>query len=140
MIALPRIVTDSSGTYMLDPIRNKMLSIARYQFFAGRYSQNVTLEYLRFDDGIPGTSSGRVIRNNATIVSLGGMTSDVSSWYLKIFKYGSNSPILSQQIGTKSFTFNSLNIDVNAGDILQFFVDGTNIKMPLVELELAWRL
>lgn len=140
MIALQRVVIDATGSYVWDPARNKMLSISRKTISAGRYSQSVSNEFLRFDDGIPGSSSGKLVKQNATIVSLSGMTGASGPWTLKVFKYGSNIPILTQAISNQAFIFNSLNIDVSAGDVLQLFANGTNIKMPLVELELAWRL
>jgi len=140
MIALQRIVTDPTGSYTWDSSRNKLLSISRKVISAGRYSKAVSNEFLRFDDGIPGSSSGKILKLNGTIVSLSGMTSISGPWTLKVFKYGSNIPILTQAISNQAFTFNSLNIDVNAGDVLQLFANGNNIQMPLVEIEIAWRL
>jgi hypothetical protein len=140
MIALQRFITDATGTYTHDPFRNKLLCISRKTISAGRYSKTVANEFLRFDDGIPGSSSGKLIKQNATITSISGMTSASGPWTLKIFKYGSNIPILTQAISNQAFIFNSLNIDVNSGDVLQIFANGNNIKMPLVEVELAWRL
>lgn len=139
MIAGPRVVVLSNGTFVWDSTRSKMLSISRYTFSSGRYSRSVRNEYLRFDDGIPGSVSGKMVRYNATIVSIGGMTETSGSWRLKVFKYGSNTPIINLLISNQAFIFNNLNVDVNAGDVLQFFAEGSNIKMPLVELELAWR-
>jgi hypothetical protein len=140
MIAFQRVVTDATGSYVWDSSRGKLLSISRKSISSGRYSHYVSNEYLRFDDGIPGSSSGKVVKQNATITSLSGMTSVSSPWTIKIFKYGSLIPIFTQAVSTQSFIFNGLNIDVNAGDVLQLFANGINIRMPIVELELAWRL
>ena len=139
MIARARIVVLPNGSFMWDSARDKLLSIARYTFSAGRYSKTVKNEYLRFDDGVPGTASGKIVKYDATIVGIGGMTQTSGSWRLKVFKYGSFTPIINLLITNQAFIYNNLNVDVNAGDVLQFYAEGNNIKMPLVELEFAWR-
>ena len=136
-----RIISQNGIQYMYDSFRGKTLSIPKLYLRAGSHRRTVTNEYLRLEDGQPAMSVGDNLLRNATIVGVSVNCESSATWTLKVFKKGVTTPLLILPIVSNTKVENQgLNQDVDAGSVLLFKVEGSNIPFPRMLLELAWRL
>ena len=136
----PRIFIKDGITYIYDESRGKILSIPRAYLSAGVKSRTVTNQFLKIAGDIPTMGVGNDILRNGTIVGLTANCEVSSTWILEIYKKGTSTPIATLSLsGQTKKEDTTIDVDVNKGDILQFKVNGTNIKLPTALLELAWR-
>jgi len=137
----PRIITVDGIQYMYDQTRSKMLSIPKMYLRAGTHRRTVTNEYLRLEDGQPAMTVGDALIRNATIMGITANCESNTNWTIKVFKKGSPSPLVNLGMVWLSYKKDSsINMDVPAGSILLFKVEGTNVPFPRIILELAWKL
>lgn len=137
----PRIITLNGVQYMYDVTRNKVLSIPKVYLRAGTHRRTVTNEYLHLEDGQPSMTVGDGLIRPATIMSLTANCESSHTWSVKIFQKGVTLPLLTLALTSESYKQQEgINVDVPAGGILLFKVEGNNIPFPRVLLELAWRL
>jgi hypothetical protein len=120
--------------------RNKFLSVSReYMVFSGRDNSNNSNEYARIGQFTSNNAGGRLIQN-ATLVGISVQTAASSTWNARVRKNGVVTDLatlaLTASAGSQDGT---LNVDFNAGDQVQVYLDGTGINRPLVTLEFAYR-
>jgi hypothetical protein len=134
------VVVKDGVSYVFDEARGKLLSIARVCLWSAVKSREVTNQFMRLEDGLPAMAVGDVVTRNGTITGLSLNTEASYSWTFEVYKQPSTLlASLSAFSQSKSFD-NTLNVDVNAGDVLLFKANGTNIPLPRGMVELAWRL
>jgi hypothetical protein len=134
------IIYDGGVPYTLDPIRNKFLSLARPVFIAGYQGLGVTNRYLE----VPGDvttmgQQGVLLPRAATITAITAKSRSSGGWLFEVRRNGVNLTVASQAVSVGVGSSPNLNVDLDAGDWLQFFANGTNIGFPVASVELAWR-
>lgn len=126
---------------MYDQTRSKMLSIPKMYLRAGTHRRTVTNEYLRLEDGQPAMTVGDALIRDATIMGITANCESNTNWTVKVFQKGSATPLFNLGMVWLSYKKDSsINMDVAAGSILLFKVEGTNVPFPRIILELAWKL
>jgi hypothetical protein len=77
---------------------------------------------------------------NATLVGISVQTAEAETWTARVRRNGvaTNlySKALTTSVGTQDVT---LNVDFDAGDVVQIYCEGTDVNRPLVVLEFAYR-
>ena len=137
----PRILTEDGIQYMYDQTRSKMLSIPKMYLRAGTHRRTVTNEYLRLEDGQPAMTVGDALIRDATIMGITANCESNTNWTVKVFQKGSATQLVNLGMVWLSYKKDSsINMDVAAGSILLFKVEGTNVPFPRIILELAWKL
>lgn len=126
---------------MYDQTRSKMLSIPKMYLRAGTHRRTVTNEYLRLEDGQPAMTVGDALIRDATIMGITANCESNTNWTVKVFQKGSATQLVNLGMVWLSYKKDSsINMDVAAGSILLFKVEGTNVPFPRIILELAWKL
>lgn len=125
--------------YAYDDVRDKWLSIDRKLVSAGRRG-NATNVYMRLTDLVASSQTGYRVLRDGTITGVFAQTAGTESWTFEVRRNNNATPIVSLVItaatGDEAIT---TNVDVDQGDELQFFVNGTQIRSPVGGVELAWR-
>lgn len=134
------VINGQLATYDKTNSRNKFLSVSRqYITFGGRDSTQTTNEYLRNGLFTSNESSTRLIQN-ATLVGISLTTAAAETWIARVRRNGVATNLYSESLtaslGTQK---NTLNVDFDAGDVIQIYCEGTGINRPLVVLEFAYR-
>lgn len=120
--------------------RNKFLSVNRqYMYFWGRDSNNNTNEYARAGD-FTSNQGGPVLMRNATLVGISAKTNGAETWTVRVRKNGVVTNLASLALSAVDKAQDiTLNIDFNAGDDIEVYIDGTRINRPIITLEFAYR-
>lgn len=135
------IIYDGGVPYTVDPTRNKSLSLARVVHHAGAHGLGVTNRYLQVAGDVAAMGEqGILIQRAATITGMTAKSRTTGGWTFEVRKNGANITVASLAVSGGLGSDPVLDIDLNEGDWLQFFVSGTNIGFPVVSVELAWRL
>jgi hypothetical protein len=135
-----RLIQQDGITYMFDTSRQKVLSITRAWLRAGVHSRNVSNQYLRVEDGQPMMSVGDVMPRPGTIVGINANTEVAATWTLEVYKRGASLPVYSLLISGQTQAEDTVNVDVNTGDVLQLKLNGNHVAFPRAALEIAWRI
>lgn len=137
-----KIIERLGIAYSYDRERGKHLSFDRIHLRAGASGRTVTNQALRLEDGQPAMSVGDHIPRIATIVGLTANCETPATWTVEICrKSDPDNPLVSfAMIDEESGSKQDLNVDILSGDILIYKVKGTNIPMPRIIIEIAWRL
>ena len=134
------VVTYVDGMpYLPDPVRGKILSIGRPVFTAGYYGLNQRNRYLRMDSVTMAGEQGLLVPRPATITAMWGKSRSVGGWTAEVRKNGIPITLLSVPIISSFGSDVLLNVDVDAGDHIQFYMNGASVDHPIVGVELAWR-
>ena len=137
----PRVHMVNGIQYVYDTEREKFLSVAKLYLRAGIRFPSVSNRMMRLEDGQPTSSVGDLLLRDATITGVTANCESAADWYLRIYQRGVPAEIMSLHINSALEASDlALNVDVSAGDILLFKVDGVGIPYPRALLELAWRL
>lgn len=134
------VINGQLATYDKTNTRNKWLSASRqYVTFSGRDNAHNTNEYLRNGVFTSNESSTRLIQN-ATLVGISANTASAETWTVRVRKNGVLTNLYSKALTASTGTQDAtLNVDFDAGDVIQVYCDGTGINRPLVVLEFAYR-
>lgn len=139
--ACARIVMNAGMPYIYDQTRGKLLSMTRIYLRSGVHSRNVSNQSMRLEDGQPAFSVGDGLLRDATITGISLNCETTSSWIFEIYKQGTLSPIATLNMLSNTERHSTiLNINVNAGDVLLFKLNGTSISFPRGLVEMAWRI
>lgn len=134
------IVYDGGVPYTLDPTRNKFLSLARPLYTSGAHGFGVTNRYLQMPGDVTTMgAAGVLIPRDATITAIAAKSRTTGGWLFEVRRNGVNMTVASQAVSAGQGSSPNLNIDLDAGDWLQFYVNGTNVGFPVATVELAWR-
>ncbi|MCD8451985.1 hypothetical protein LNI90_07800 [Tenacibaculum dicentrarchi] len=126
--------------YIYDGTRMKWLSVDRTMIGWGRDSNNTTDQYLRQFNGAPSNKNGWRMIRNATITAITAQTDIDQTWTLEIRKNDGTTAIASLIMTNQQGNHNNiLNIDVNEGDFIQAYCNGTSVDFPETLIEIAWR-
>jgi len=135
------IVYDGGVPYTLDPTRNKSLSLARIVHHAGAHGLAVANRYLQVAGDVATMGDqGILMQRAATITGMTAKSRTSGGWSFEVRKNGANITLVSLAVFGGLGSSPNLDIDLNAGDWLQFYVNGANIGFPVASVELAWRL
>ena len=137
----PRIIVSDGIPYLYDRTRQKFLSTSRAYFRYGAKGRNVQDQFLKVEDGQPSMTVGDMVPRNGTIVGLTANTETQATWEVELYKLGDSSAIGSFSIaGLSKASETNLDIEINSDDIILVRAKGSNILMPRVIIEIAWRL
>ncbi|WCC43140.1 hypothetical protein PJJ26_04780 [Tenacibaculum finnmarkense] len=126
--------------YIYDGTRAKWLSVDRTMVGWGVNNANTGNEYLRQFNGAQSNRNGWRMIRNATITAISAQTDINQTWILEIRKNDGTTAIASLTITNQQGNHNNtLNIDVNEGDFIQAYCNGTNVSHPETLIEIAWR-
>jgi hypothetical protein len=137
-----RLQIDNGILWVYDDIRGKWLSSFRASLEAGEKGRAKN-KYLLVVDGQAINLTGYRLPRDATITALAAQTRDIETWTLHVRKNGTLTDIASLVMsGISGNHTNSLNIDLDESDRVQFYAETTTflgIKDPLIWIEIAWR-
>ena len=137
-----RVGTDGL-LYAYDGTRNKWLSVDRNLIGWGRNSQNTTNEYLRQYNGAQSNNNGWRMIRKGTITAITIQTNSNSSadYTVEIRKNDSATAILTLPVAkTESGKHvTTINVDFEAGEFLQCYLNASAVAYPQVLIEIAWR-
>jgi hypothetical protein len=131
-----QVTNDSSvpGVSVQDALNNLAGGVtgASDMFFSGgRAGSTITNVYLRGPGAVPMNLAGYVIPFDAKIVAVSAATAGAETWVFEVRKNNLTAPIASLSlVGVERGYDDSLSIDIDAGDELQFYCNGTNINAP----------
>lgn len=124
---------------LLDPIRNKTLSLARPIINAGDHGRNKCDQYLKLADVHTAGEQGFLIPRKATITGLWAKSRSVGSWTVEARRNNVSLTLASANITGGQGSATNVDIDLDPGDTLQIFANGDGIDHPIAAVEIAWR-
>ncbi|HUV91826.1 MAG TPA: hypothetical protein VMV80_01960, partial [Anaerolineales bacterium] len=121
--------------------RNKWLSVQRnWMYFTGRDNANNSNEYARSVGTFTSNQTGIRLIRKSTLVGMSIQTNGVETWTAEVRKNGTvtvqASLVATAVAGNQTGT---LNVDFDAGDEIQVYVNGSMIDRPVIKLEFAYR-
>ncbi|MBE7692440.1 hypothetical protein [Tenacibaculum finnmarkense] len=126
--------------YIYDGTRAKWLSVDRTMVGWGVNNANTTNQYLRQFNGAQSSQNGWRMIRNGTITAISAQTNINQTWTLEIRKNDGTTAIASLTITNQQGNHNnSVNIDVNEGDFIQAYCNGSSVDYPETLIEIAWR-
>ncbi|MCD8402602.1 hypothetical protein [Tenacibaculum finnmarkense] len=126
--------------YIYDGTRAKWLSVDRTMVGWGVNNANTTNQYLRQFNGAQSSQNGWRMIRNGTITAISAQTDINQTWTLEIRKNDGTTAIASLTITNQQGNHNnSVNIDVNEGDFIQAYCNGSSVDYPETLIEIAWR-
>jgi len=134
--SITKIDPASGDIYYHDPTRSKNLGLAIIQTDGSRNQRRTTNLYLRGEGNTPSNLNGFVLPYNATLIGI-SMSSDANTqiWSAQVRRNDNGIPdAFLTSTNTYSYYNNTQNVDFNAGDRIQIFCSGQNIKFPKVSL------
>jgi hypothetical protein len=138
-LSATNIVWFDGTPHLEDPTRGKLLSIGRPVFTAGYYGLNQKNRYLRMSEVTMAGDQGLYMPRPATITAMWGKSRSTGAWSAEVRKNGIPITLISVPIIGSFGSDITLNIDVDAGDHIQFYMNGMSVDHPIVGVELAWR-
>jgi hypothetical protein len=127
------------GVPMLtDPLRNKLLSVARPSFLFNSFGQVVKNRYLKVGEVPTQSQQGVLITRDATITGISVKSRSTGAWTAEVRKNGGTAAIITQSVSSGEGLNDIIDIDLDAGDHVQMFVNGTASHI-IASLEIAWR-
>ena len=133
------IFIDGIG-YSLDPTRNKFLSLNRHFITAGAYGLTITDRYLKVAEVPTAGDQGLLMMRDGTITGIVAKSRSTASWDLEVRKNGVPLTVVSLSVSSGGTVNKSIDVDFDAGDLIQIFMDGSNVEHPIVQIEHAWRV
>ena len=141
-VSIRDLQVDDGKLWVYDSSRSKWLSSDRATFGAGERGRAKNKYIPVFDGQVSNLSGYRVVRA-ATITAISAQTRVNETWTLRVRKNGDLADITSLVMtGVNGNHDDSINIDLDEGDRVQFFAETTGffgIRDPLVWVEVAWR-
>ena len=134
------MINNTLAVYDKTNSRNRFLSVNRmYLGFTGRDNANNANEYARFGDFTSNQSSARLMKN-MTLVGMSVQTNGAETWTARVRKNGVVTNLASLAVsGADGAQASTYNVDFNAGDKIDVFIDGTSVDRPIIMLEFAER-
>jgi len=128
------IANDSSvpGVTVKDALDNLLSGTSSNMFCSGgREGDKVSNVYLRGPGAVPMNLAGFVIPFDAKIIALSAATRGSESWTFEVRKNNVATPIASLALAGVERAFDAaVDVDIDAGDELQFYCNGTDIDNP----------
>lgn len=133
------IFVDGIG-YHLDTSRNKFIAVNRHFITAGAYGLTVTDRYLKVAEVATAGDQGVKMMRKGTITGIVAKSRSTATWTLEVRKNGVPLTVVSLTVGSGGTSNESIDVDFNKDDVIQIFIDGTNVEHPIVQIEHAWRI
>lgn len=123
-----------------DKVRSKFLSVFRQlMMFSGRDSANNANEYARAGEFTSNQGGPRLMKNMTLVGASVGLKS-AGTVSVRVRKNQTVTNLATITVtGAIGAQLTNLNIDFNAGDDIEVFLEGTSIDRPLIMLEFAER-
>jgi hypothetical protein len=129
--------------FYYDISRGKWVSVFREVFSFTHDHRNIPNDmWLRIEGKIPSNINGYLMPRDSVITGLSAKTENLSDCVFRIRKNGVLTDITSLTFsGQTTGSINSLNINLDAGDYIQCFLEVTsgNVDYPIVNIEVAAR-
>ena len=137
---IPLAMINNAPAYY-DKVNSKWVSFSRtYMFFTGRDNANNTNEYARCVGSFTSNQSSARLLRDVVLIGVSAQTTGNETWTVRIRKNGSVVNLASLAIGAASGGKDlTLNIDFNADDVIEVYIDGSQIDRPFITLEFAYR-
>ena len=121
-------------------VENAYLSIG-----AGRNSASESNAYLRGYNGVPTNLSAFIVPFNATIIAISAGGNNPQTWTAEVRKNGSATVIASIDLVSATSAFDNTDstftpVDIDAGDKIEFFCNGTTISYPRMDIVIKRRV
>lgn len=139
LIAAQQIQWHDGVPYILDVSRGKTLSTTRAIFTGGYYGLNQDSRYLRVDGVTTAVDQGLLITRDATITAMWAKSRSIGSWTHEVRRNGVPITLASVPVISSIGNDTTMSVDLDAGDILQFYMSGVGVDHPIVGVEIAWR-
>lgn len=139
LITSSQIQWQDGVPYLQDPLRSKLISVPRPCFTASWPGLGVTNRYLRTDGVTTSSECGIFIPRDAVITGLWAKSRSVGNWIFEIRRNGIPITLASIPVNSGEGYDDTVDINVNQGDFLQFYLSGVNVDHPIGVVELAWR-
>ena len=134
------VSNDDGILYIYDGTRSKWLSVDRTMVGWGRNSNNTSNEYLRQFNGALSNQNGWRMVRNGTITAISAQSDIDQTWTFEVRKNDATTVIASiTMTGIQGNHNNTLNVDINEGDFIQAYCNGTSVDYPETLIEIAWR-
>ncbi|MGO4921529.1 hypothetical protein, partial [Maribacter spongiicola] len=134
------VSNDDGILYIYDGTRSKWLSVDRTMVGWGRNSNNTSNEYLRQFNGALSNQNGWRMVRNGTITAISAQSDIDQTWTFEVRKNDATTVIASiTMTGVQGNHNNTLNVDINEGDFIQAYCNGTSVDYPETLIEIAWR-
>jgi len=124
--------------YALDPLRDKLLSISTFVQSFGYYGLNQSSRYLKIES-VASSGNGLILNRDATIVGLSTKARSDGNYQIEIRKNDIMVPMFVLNANSGLSVNNTLDLDVDLGDMIQLYLNGTEVDHPLAFIEIAWR-
>lgn len=121
--------------FVLDGRRDKWISISTFQISMGLNTTSCTNTYLCGPDNINSSTNSIALPFNAVLTTIIASGQDKQSWAAEVHvndKIVSGAALSLNNRESNSIT--TLDLDFSAGSKIQVYVNGSNVKMPMVEL------
>ncbi len=125
--------------FSFDPTRGKNLSVSRPVYNAGVYGLNHSNLYLRVAGVTTAGGAGIIVPRSATITALFAKSRSGTAWAIEVRKNDVPITLVSVPVVGGFGSDPQLDIDVDAGDTLEFYLSGSGVDHPIAGLEIAWR-
>lgn len=125
--------------YITDPGRSKNISLNRPEYTAGYYGLNQSSRYLRLDGVTTSANSGILLPRDAVITGLWGKSRSTGNWSIEIRRNGNPITLVSVNVVGSVGSDPELDVDLDAGDFIQFYMVGSGVDHPIAGVEIAWR-
>jgi hypothetical protein len=138
-LAASQIIFVADIPYVNDPIRGKLLSCARTILTSAYYGLNQSSRYLRISGVTSAGPQGILMPRDGTITAMTAKSRSTGVWNFEVRRNGipitlSGIPVVSS-VGSDPL----MDVDFNAGDFLQFYLNGSAVDHPIASVEVAWR-
>lgn len=127
--------------YYWDVTRGKWVSVFRETLSFTHDHRNIPVDmWLRIQGGIPSNITGYSVTRDSIITTVSARAENPFSAVFRFRKNGDPTNIVSLTVvSTESGYQNSLNINLDAGDYIQCFMEVTsgNVDYPIADVEIA---
>lgn len=119
--------------------RHTIDNIVSLTLTGARAANNVTNTYLRSSDGLPYNTTPLLLPFDGTIKYISISTAGASTWIGEVRNNGTAITGASISVNNSTGTYSAFNINVNAGDLLQLYCNGTNVNNPRMVVSIIKR-
>lgn len=129
-------------TYTYDMERSRWVSLSRETFWFSVDHSNVGSRWMNYNCKVPSNVNGQLITRDSVITAVHVLCGDTATANFSVKNALDTSLIyLLSLVGNRSKVVDNLNIELEAGDILQVYLDvpGAKIDYPVMGIEVGFR-
>lgn len=136
-LAVPEWI--NGHAYSIDLARGKKISLSRQTVMTQWDSKTVSNRYLKLGNIATMNFNGVLIPKNSVITGLWASSQNTDNWIVEVRKNNVVTPLFSLNVTNRVGKNLNLNLDINEDDLVQIYINGSNIINPNVFLEYAYR-